>query len=182
MKCCSRSTCKKIIYKLVDNRLVRNSQHSQDCESLLCNACEKGVVSVDKKREIFIPQELLEVLDNEGYFRFGIKCIKQVQYLLKILFPLHKVSLKDRKISVKSTVESTEYKLEVNEVGVYVLRPPEITVVIPKRLDNQVQFENNLNVVIKEMLINFHLSQSREDFLLCLNFLIHPRKVTSFVI
>ena len=181
MNCSSRSTCKKSIYKLVDNRLVRNSQHSPDCESLFCNACEKGVVSVDKKREIFIPQELLEVLDNEGYFKFGIKCIKQVNYLLKILFPLHRVSLNDR--FRKISVESTEYKLEVNEVGVYVLRPPEITVVIPERLDYQVQFENNLNVVIKQMLINFHLSQSRaEDFLSCLNFLIHPRKVTSFVI
>ena len=180
MNCSSRSTCKKSIYKLVDNRLVRNSQHSPDCESLFCNACEKGVVSVDKKREIFIPQELLEVLDNEGYFKFGIKCIKQVNYLLKILFPLpSKVSLNDR--FRKISVDSTEYKLEVNEVGVYVLRP-QITVVIPKRPDYQVQFENNLNVVIKEMLINFHLSQSREDFLLCLNFLIHPRKVTSFVI
>ena len=159
------STCKTSIYKLAHNRLHRNIQHSQDCGSV-CNACAKDAVSVDNRKEIFIPQGLLVVLNEDGYFRFGIKCIKQVNYLFKILFT--RVKLNGNKISVGSIV----YKLEVNNKGVYVRAPDKTVVARP---------EENLHKVIKEMLTNFHLSNtSTEDFLLCLNFLIHPRKVTSF--
>jgi len=141
------------------------------CNGRNVNVCARN--DVNEHEKIF-PPALLPVLNNEGYLRYEIKCVKQAYYLFKLLFHGEKIELNSRKIKVRNIT----YKLEANEVGVYISAPETNRISNPEINESHIRLQNSIDNGIRELRERCHLSQSREDYLLCLNFLIHPRKVT----
>ena len=116
------------------------------------------------------PTELEDFLDGDGYFKFGITCVRQAQFLLKIIFNSN-VKL----IYPNVFVGDIRYLMKADEEGVFIGKTKE------KR--NSIPENNNTRNIVNDKVLNltdqlkFTGQLNRDDILNCLNFISHPVKV-----
>jgi hypothetical protein len=117
------------------------------------------------------PTELEGFLDDDGYFKFGITCVRQAQFLLKIIF-----NSDVKLIYPKMFVGDIQYLMKIDKEGVFIGRTNE------KR--NRIPESNNTRSIVNDKVLDlthqlkFTGQLNRDDILNCLNFISQDRKST----
>jgi hypothetical protein len=132
-----------------------------------CNHCNKLNKSNSRRSR---PEELEEFLNEDGYFKFGITCVRQAQFLFKIIFD------SDVKLIFPTMfVGEIKFSMKIDDEGVFIARTNKKGVRIPE--SNNTSSVANDKVLDLTRQLKFAGILNRDDILNCLNFILHPVKV-----
>ena len=161
MRC---TKCFHCVYSIHGENLILKDKHKEFCQ-YECTYCNK---LNERNSRRFNPTELKEFLNEDGYIKFGITCVRQAQFLLKIIFD------SDVKLIFPTMfVGDKRYLMKIDDKGVFIARNS-------KKGD---QIENNKSSIVNDQVLDlinqlkFSGILNRDDILNCLNFILHPVKV-----